>query len=116
MGEPNTFLTDERRAVLNGNYDGADTTERVHRRNIKNRSRTALKELVEVAESSEIDNPDVFDPSDVHRLLVALTTPSGYSGPPTDPYSEAGDDWLAYRDRIYVQIDKVQTFQRETDR
>lgn len=117
MGEPKTFLTDKRRAVLTGKYEGAENTERVHRRNIKNRATTALEELIEVAESDVIDNTEVFDPVDVHRLLIALTTPPMTDGPvdPINPEDSLDDDWQAYRDRLYVQMSKVQTFQRETD-
>lgn len=115
MAEPNTFLTEDRQAVLHDNYDGSSSTERVHRRNIKKRSQSALQELTEVAQSPHIDNSEVFDPSDVHALLTALLTPPSYTNPMTGEIPDADDDFLAYRDRMYVQIDKVKTYAKSTD-
>lgn len=112
------FLTDTRRALLNDEYGGKDSSRATERSRIKNRASVALEELIEVAESEQIDNTDVFDPSDVHRLLVALTTPPMADGPvdPTNPEQTIDDNWQAYRDRLYVQLSKIQQFQRETDR
>lgn len=112
------FLTDTRRALLNDEYGGKESSRATERSRIKNRAGVALDELIEVAESDQIDNTDVFDPADVHRLLVALTTPPMGAGPvdPTNPEDSLDDDWQAYRDRLYVQLSKVQQFQRETDR
>lgn len=118
------FLTDQRRAVLNNEYDGEDSTERAHQSNIRARSRTAIQELIEVAESPVIDTTEVFDPDDVFRLLRAIMSPDPthteggglYVGRGHEEAQEEGsdapildvdDDYLAYSDRLYVQLDKL---------
>ena len=103
---PSTFLTPERRSVLNGEYDGAENVERTHKSRIRARSRTALEELIEVAESNEIDTREVFDPDDVFRLLRAILSPDEYTGP-AYPDPDAPDEWLAYHYRMQMQIQKL---------
>jgi hypothetical protein len=111
------FLTDKRRDVLAGESDLEGNSLAVSKSRIRKRARLALTELIEVAESEQIDSSDIFDPTDVHRLLVALTTPPMADGPvdPMNPEETIDDDWQAYRDRLYVQLSKVQQFQRKTD-
>jgi hypothetical protein len=103
---PNAFLTDERRAVLSGEYDGADSTERTHESHIRRQGRQAVNELIEVAESQEIDTREVFDPNDLFRLLQAVLLPDGYVGP-FYPSPDAPDEWLAYHYRIQMQLQKL---------
>lgn len=91
------FLTDERRQVINGNYDGNESTEISHRANIKNKGSLALEELTEIAESPHIDHIDVFDSDDVHQFLRALLTGTHPdhlegSGVIEDPEHEKYDD------------------------
>lgn len=112
------LLTDSRREYLNGEFDGTDTAARKHRSRITNRTEIALEELVEIAESPEIDNTDVFDPDDVFRLLRALLTPDrdrlvddAPGGLTTN--REMGDqDFNEYADRLYVQLDKFLRFRQ----
>jgi hypothetical protein len=66
------FLTDARRDVLRGESDRTGNSLSVEKSRIRERARLALSELIEVAESEEIDNADVFDPRDVSRLIAAL--------------------------------------------
>jgi hypothetical protein len=112
------FLTPERQAVLEGDYDGAENTERTHRSRIRSRSRTALDELVQVAESPAIDTTEVFDPDDVFRLLRAIMSPDpmyvdggGLVGGDLDEdrpeVASVDDEFNAYTDRLYVQLDKL---------
>lgn len=120
------FLTDERRKVLAGDYEGPDATKRSHKSRIRSRARLALEELTEVAESPVIDSRDVFDPEDVRKLLQAIMLPDRrhiergglFQGrdhreiqEQADdldlPILEADEDWLAYQDRLYVQLDSV---------
>jgi hypothetical protein len=75
--EPSVFLTDERTAVLNGEYTGSENTYRTHKSNIRQRAQTALKELIQVAASPEIENSDVFEPNDLARLIDSLMVPKG---------------------------------------
>jgi len=73
MARPdNVFLTDDRQDVLNGDWEGLGSTRRSHLSNIRHRTRLALRELREVANSEEIDNAKVFDPDDLRALLEAL--------------------------------------------
>jgi hypothetical protein len=67
--EPNAFLTDERAAVLAGNYEGNEAVERTHKSRIRQRARSALDELILVAQSDEIENADVFEPDKVGTLI-----------------------------------------------
>lgn len=67
------FLTDKRRAVLEGEADElADATIRNHKSRIRTRARIALEELTEVAMSDEIDNDDIFTPQQLDTLLRAI--------------------------------------------
>ena len=100
MGEPDTFLTDERRAVLNGEYTGAANVRRTHEARIKARSRSALDELIEVAESHEINNGEVFDPKKLRALLTAIAHAGGLID---EDYQHVSD---AYRNALYVEIDQ----------
>jgi hypothetical protein len=107
-----TFLTDSRRDVLEGNAD--DLTEQSLRNaksRIRVRSRLALDELIEVAESHEIENAEVFDPDDVFRLLSALVAPDEYSHPVEGP----PEDYQAYRNRLHVQMDKLLRERHQND-
>ena len=112
MSEPDTFLTDERRAVLRGEYGGAENVERTHRSRIKARSQSALSELIEVAGSEEIDNAEVFDPKQIRALLTTIL----YKGGLVDPdYQHVSD---AYRNAMYFEMSQFLRGweQQETDR
>lgn len=106
------FLTDSRRDVLEGNAN--DLTEQSLRNaksRIRVRSRLALEELTEVAESPEIENREVFDPDDVFLFLRALLLPDEYV--PID--GEPPEDYQEYRDRLHVQLDKLLRMRHEQD-
>lgn len=106
------FITESRRDVLEGNAD--DLTEQSLRNaksRIRVRSRMALEELIEVAESPEIDQTTVFDPDDVFRLLRALLQPD-----PDHTTTDIGglieeddytDEFRAYSDRLQAQMSKL---------
>lgn len=102
-----TFLTDERRAVLNGEYDGAENVERTHRSRIKSRARSAVGELIEVARSEEIENRDVFDPKQVGLLLgllvddPAVMPAGGLTNKPTD--LSVPDRHIKYRNAVHSE-------------
>ena len=63
------ILTDNRRDVLAGESDWSDDAIINEKTRIRKRSRTALGELIEVAQSSEIENRSVFDPEQIGTLL-----------------------------------------------
>lgn len=111
MGETNTFLTDERRAVLTGEYEGAENVERTHKSRIRARARSALDELIQVARSEEIENAKVFDPEKLATLVFWV-----YNDPSQQPPGGLNadiDDWEGfsnsfenYRRAVYVEIDQ----------
>ena len=84
------FLTEQRRDVLEGEYEGSDKTLRSHKSKIRARANRALKELREVAESPHIDNEDVFESGDLAGLIHGLMAPRGTSITPRWNYD--GDD------------------------
>lgn len=108
----NIFLTDERREVLQGK-DREITDQSLHnaKSRIRVRTRLALEELTEVAESPEIRNESVFDPESVHQLLIALLTPDQF----TEIEEEPNRDFRNYRRDLYMQLGKAQSFAENTD-
>jgi hypothetical protein len=104
------FLTDARRDVLNGDFEGADSTLASHKSRIRTRAKIAIQELREVAESPEIRNEDVFEPDEMLYLFGALFAPPnnrfekkrGLQG-----WEHLEEDYRAYTDRLYVQLDKI---------
>lgn len=110
--EQNPFLTERRREYLGGDYDLDNSSDRHMKRKIETGAETALTELVEVAQSPHIDNTEVFDPDDVFRLLRALLAPRQEDLEPDEFVTvvspeKYGDEFVAYADSLYVQMDKV---------
>jgi len=100
--ESPVFLTDERRDVLNGEYQGADSTERVHRANIRKRAKKAIQELIEVAQSPEIENTsEVFEPDEIARLIDSLMVPQDAT---LTPRWNFDGDPEEYRDTYRYQL------------
>jgi hypothetical protein len=108
------FLTDKRTDVLNREYEGSESVRRTHESRIRQRARTAISELIEVADSPVIDNADVFEPEEVGRLLAAiLSDPSQMptagglivedaeeSEAPDDVVTEMPESLRQYRQRV----------------
>lgn len=69
------LFTDRREELLEEGYDTSDQSDRNAMSRFRKSNRTALNELIEVAESPYIDNKEIFAPDDVFRLLRALLTP-----------------------------------------
>lgn len=63
------FLTDSRREVLSGEYDGAESTLKSKKSHIRTRAQMAMDELIEVAQSAEIENESVFEPETIGTLI-----------------------------------------------
>jgi hypothetical protein len=106
------LLNDKRESVLDGQYDGSDAALRNQKSRLRRSSQTALKELVGVAESNQIDNTEVFDPNEVFRLLRALLAPRQEDLEPDEFVTvvspdKYGGEFVAYADALYVQMDKV---------
>jgi len=95
------FLTDKRRDVLNGEYEGADAALRNQKSRLRRTSSTALEELIEVAQSPEIDNGEVFDPDDIARLIDALMAPREATITPRWNYGGTPDE---FRDEYDYQL------------
>jgi hypothetical protein len=86
----NIFLTESRRDVLRGTSEWTDDAVTVEKSRIRSKARTALAELIEVAQSEEIENRSVFEPAQVGLLLglliddPAVMPPGGLSDSPGD--------------------------------
>ena len=117
MGDTPAFLTDKRRDVLFGRYDGTEGTKRSHKSKIKARTKTALNEIIAVADSGTIDNDeDVFDPDQIYALLVALTIDRDTfgSGDPYDPHQKEIDP--EFRRKILEAVDEFRVVYHQKDR
>jgi hypothetical protein len=96
MTNDNVFLTENRRDVLRGESDWTDDSIRNEKSRIRTRARTALDELIQVAQSEEIDNEDVFEPEKMLVLVATLTKgPGGLDAwTPDDEYRMAVESAL----------------------
>lgn len=99
MADEKVFLTDERRAVLEGSYDGSVNTERTHKSRIRKKTQLALRELIEVAQSPVIDNSEVFDAGLIEQLITGL-----YTGGDFEPYRTFDGDRTEYSQHISYQL------------
>lgn len=114
MGE-RVLLTDERNAVLAGEYDGSDAALRNQKSRIRRSSETALRELTEVAESPYIDQTTLFDPQAVVELVRALVRPTWnhhYEEVEAGPgqhgsVKEKTDEFELYRSRLLLEMSKL---------
>jgi len=115
---PDTFLTESRREVLSGEWDGSPSTERSKKSHIRTKARSALGELIEVARSEEIENAEVFEPEEIGTLLYwILNDPSEMGEPgglivtdadevdaPDDVVTEIPESLQKYRQRIAGEV------------
>jgi hypothetical protein len=108
------FLTDKRRDVLAGESDLEGNSLAVSKSRIRKRARLALAELIEVAESDQIDSSDIFDPEDMAQLIHAAMAPAGgltprwnYDGTEQQYLEEYGYQ-RALSDRISHAVDGYQ--------
>lgn len=108
------ILTDNRRDVLNGESDWSDDSIINEKSRIRSRSATALDELIEVAQSSEIENRSVFDPEKIGTLLfwilndpAVMGVPGGLIGteerPEDDHYTKIPDKLQQYRQNVHSE-------------
>lgn len=104
MGDPDAFLTDERRAVLTGEYDGTESVRRTHQSRIRARARSAIQELTEVAQSPHIDNRDIFDPEEIGTLLFYILRDPRQVDPSAGGLVEPSEETQQYRDAILAQL------------
>lgn len=99
------FLTDRRRELLTGEYDGSDSARRNMVTNLRKDSRAALSDLTEVAESDEIDTSEVIDPIALAELVDAVFGEIEPLAEADDP--DAHHERYRYQDRVYDQLDDV---------
>ena len=89
------FITDARKEILKGHSDWSENAIINEKSLIRNKSRTALDELITVARSNQIENRSVFDPEQVGMLLFwilndpAMIEDGGLIGADDDAPDEA---------------------------
>lgn len=115
MGD-RVILTDKREQLIEDGYDPSNNTERVRKSRLENSAETAFEELIRIAKSPHIDQTKIFDEDQVFRLLRALLNPNldHYAGevPLLDDGEQHTEDFQAYRDRLYVQLDKSKVYRQ----
>jgi hypothetical protein len=62
------LLTDTRKDLLEGDYDSSNPTHRNRKHRLKESSKTALDELIQIAQSPIIDNTEIFETEQVASL------------------------------------------------
>lgn len=104
----NVILTDARRDALS-DYNPDDANHRGHKSKTKQRAEVAFDELIEVAASPVVENPDVFPPEKVRHLLVYLLAGSGgLVGDDVDTGIRAWSPSPEYRNALYGEITRAQ--------
>lgn len=109
------FLTETHREILDGEWEGSESTLRSHKSEIRRRSKGALKDLTKVAGSphisneSKVDGGRLFEPEEIGAFLTSIVIQGGLM--PAD-YERPSEE---YRNRIYVELDKVLRSYHEED-
>ncbi|MUW15739.1 hypothetical protein GJ633_14740 [Halorubrum sp. CBA1125] len=118
MNRNNIFLTENRRDVLSGESDFSEKSITNEKSRIRTRTRTALDELIEVAQSAEIENRSVFDPEQLGILLywvlndpAMMGFPGGFVGTSDEPpegvdedhYTRIPDELQQYRSEVHSE-------------
>jgi len=109
----NAFLTDRRREFLEGEYDLSRSKDRHLKKSLNDSTKTALEELIEVAQSPHIDNHEVFEPAQVAQLVEAVLRPTQNDLEPVDEFvsvetiEKYTDNHLTHCDRLYVELDRL---------
>lgn len=117
MTRDNIFLTENRRDVLAGTSDWSTQSVRNERSRIKRHARLALAELIEVAESPEIDNADIFDPDQVANLIDAMIAPEHEPITPRWNFDGTTDEFrdeYEYQLALWSRLDYTLRGYRET--
>ena len=102
-----TFLTENRREILGGTSEWADGSITTEKSRIRSKARTALGELIEVAQSEEIENRSVFEPAQVGLLLglliddPAVMPAGGLTDSPSD--LTVPDRHIEYRNDVHSE-------------
>jgi len=108
MERDNIFLTETRREVLAGESDLSGKSLANEKSRIRTRARAALTELIEVADSGEIENRDIFEPKQVGVLVglsiddPAVMPPGGLSDSPSD--LSVPERHIEYRNDVHSEV------------
>ncbi|MDB2265997.1 hypothetical protein PM025_18190 [Halorubrum ezzemoulense] len=114
------ILTENRRDVLDGESDWSEDAIINEKSRIRSKSRTALGELIEIAQSDQIENRSVFDPEKVGTLLYwILNDPAMFpvadhggligtddeppEGVPEDAYLKVPESLQQYRQSVHSE-------------
>lgn len=109
MPDESLFITETRKEVLSGTYEGSDSVRRTHESRIRRQSRAALDDLILVAASPLIDNAAVFEPEKVYRLLRVLTSGrGGLTGEEAPTEAKAWSPDEDYQRRIFEVLSRAQ--------
>ena len=118
MNRDNIFLTENRRDVLAGESDFSKKSLTNEKSRVRTRARTAVDELIEVAQSTEVENRSVFDAEQIGTLLywilndpAMMGQPGGLIGtddePPegvdADHYTKIPDGLQQYRHEVHSE-------------
>jgi len=111
MERDNIFLTETRREVLAGESDLSGKSLANEKSRIRTRSRAALAELIEVAQSEEIENRDIFEPAQVGLLIglliddQAVMPPGGLiENPDETPDLSIPERHIEYRNGVHSEV------------
>lgn len=100
-----SFLTADQREILNGSADLSDQSLDEKKARIREQAHHAVRELTAVAESTEIDNSDVFRPDELARLIHAIMRPSD-GLPPRESFDgdEEYSEQYSFQIRLYTSL------------
>jgi hypothetical protein len=104
--EKRVLITKGRAEILE-NYDSKNSTHRTRKYRLQKSTKTVLDELIEIAQSPNIDNTEVFDPNQIDRLISTLVGAYGLWPDPDHLTDNVNDDYqndlLARLGRIVIE-------------
>jgi len=107
------ILTEQRKKLLNGDYEGSEDAQRKQEWRLRKSSETAFHELIKIAESPHIDTRDIFDPDDVLLFLGAVMEPDGYGFTVNAPHEEVSAEDTAFQHQMYLRLQHLLDDYRE---
>jgi len=106
MKRDNIFLTGTRRDVLAGESDLEGKSLANEKSRIRTRSRAAIEELTEVAQSPMIENADVFEPEEIGDLLFFVLRDPGHVDTLEGGLVDTPEEVEQYRNAVLAQLFK----------
>jgi hypothetical protein len=89
------ILTDKRRDVLKGEYNGSDVALRNQKSRIRKSAKAAIADLQLIARSDEIESAGTFEPNEMARLVNALMVPSADGLKPRRNFEGTDEEYRA---------------------